>query len=84
MLEDLCIASIKGNGIFNCVDSFVKCYGAKIDKTKYNLPKAQILAYLSAQVPIVNSLGLAARQNVWDFSHDCFKKIKVFLSGLFG
>jgi hypothetical protein len=30
-----------------------------------------------------NSLGLAAQQKIWDFSHPCFDKIKEFLITLF-
>jgi hypothetical protein len=84
MLEDLCIAAIKDTDIFNCVKCFVQCYESKIEKTRYNLAKAEILAYLSTCVPIVNSLGLAAQQKVWDFSHPCFAEIKEFLISLFG
>jgi hypothetical protein len=69
MLEDLCIKSIESTDIYHCVKCFEQCYGEKIDKAKYNESKAIILAYLSTRVPIVNALGLAARQNVWDFSH---------------
>jgi hypothetical protein len=83
MLENLCIASIRETDIFNCVDCFVKCYANMISKEKYILPKAEILAYLSTRTPIVNSLGIAAQQNVWDFSHKCFNEIKIFLIELF-
>lgn len=84
MLEDLCISSVRGTDIFNCVESFTKCYESKIDRDRYNLPKAEMLAYLSTQIPIVNSLGLAARQGVWDFTHQCYNEIKTFLIGLYG
>ena len=83
MLEDLCITSIKETKVFDCVDCFVKCYANMISKEKYNLPKAEILAYLSTRTPVVNSLGVAAQQNVWDFSHKCFSEIKKFLIELF-
>jgi hypothetical protein len=83
MLEDLCIASIKNTGIFNCIESFIRCYENNIDKDKHNKAKAIILAYLSAQVPIVNSLGIAAQQRRVDFSHPCFNEIKNFLIELY-
>jgi len=83
MLEDLCIKAIQGSGIFNCVESFIQCYEGKIEKDKYNKSKASILAYLSAQVPIVYSLGNAAQQSVFDFSHPCFDSIKKFLIELY-
>jgi hypothetical protein len=83
MLENLCITSIRETDVFNCVDCFIKCYSTMISKEKFNLPKAEILAYLSTRIPIVNSLGIAAQQNVWDFSHECFSEIKKFLIELF-
>jgi len=83
MLEDLCMESIKDTDIFHCVKSFIHCYENKIDKEKYNPAKAEILAYLSTRTPIVNSLGIAAQQKVWDFSHACFNEIKNFLIELF-
>jgi hypothetical protein len=84
MLEDLCLTSIEKTDILDCVDGFIKCYENKIiNKENYNLSKARILAYLSAQTPIVTALGLAAQQGVWDFSHPCYDEIKTFLSDLF-
>jgi len=83
MLEDLCIESVKETDIFHCVKSFVNCYENKIDKKKYNPAKAEILAFLSTRTPIVNSLGIAAQQKVWDFSHACFDPVKKFLIELF-
>jgi hypothetical protein len=83
MLEDLCIAAIKDMDIFTCVEYFIKCYEFKIEKDKYNPAKAKILAYLSTRTPIVNTLGLAAKQNIWDFTKPCFDDIKKFLKELF-
>jgi hypothetical protein len=83
MLEDLCIAAIRDTDVFACVECFIKCYEAKIEKGKYNPAKAKILAYLSTRTPIVNALGLAAKQSVWDFTKPCFDDIKKFLAELF-
>jgi hypothetical protein len=83
MLEDLCINAICDTDIFCCVKRFMECYENKIEKDRYNKSKASILAYLSTRVPIVNSLGIAAQQNVWDFSNPCFDTIKQFLIELF-
>jgi len=83
MLEDLCITSIKETNIFECIDCFVNCYKKMIYLEKYNPAKAIILAYLSTRTPIVNSLGIAAQEKVWDFSHECFNEIKNFLIELF-
>jgi hypothetical protein len=83
MLEDLCLSSIKNDEVYSCVAAFVQCYEPKIEHNKYIPSKAKLLAYLATRTPIVNSLGLAAQQNVWDFGNPCFDKIKMFLSELF-
>jgi hypothetical protein len=83
MLEDLCIDSIKNVDVFYCVECFINCYENKINKDKYNIAKAKILAYLSTRTPIVASLGLAAQQGVWNFENQCFDGIKSFLKDLF-
>jgi hypothetical protein len=84
MLEDLCIESRKTDPIWNCVEAFIKCYDPLIEKDKYNISKAKIGAFLSTRVPIVNSLGIAAQDHIWDFNNPCFNPIKNFLTKLFG
>ena len=83
MLEDLCLISVQDTYIYQCVECFVKSYTDKIDDKRYNLAKAKTLAYLSTQVPIVNSLGLASQQKVWNFENPCFSGINSFLKELF-
>lgn len=83
MLEDLCLSSIKNDEVYTCVEAFTQCYEPKIEQNKYIPSKARLLAYLATRTPIVNSLGLAAQQNVWDFGNPCFDKIKMFLLELF-
>jgi hypothetical protein len=83
MLEDLCLSSIKADEVYSCVDAFTQCYEPKIEQNKYIPSKARLLAYLATRAPIINSLGLAAQQSIWDFGNPCFDKIKMFLSELF-
>ncbi|GAB6391493.1 MAG: hypothetical protein MdMp014T_0866 [Treponematales bacterium] len=85
MLEDLCLTSLSESNILPCIDGFIDCYKGKINTSQKYIPaKAKVLAYLSAQTPIVNSLGLAAKQGVWDFNNPAFAEIKNFLISLFG
>jgi len=83
MLEDLCIESIKDTPILKCIESFISCCENQDKDIMTNTAKATMLAYLSTRPGIPNSLGLAARQNVWDFSKPCFDDIKQFLKDLF-
>ena len=85
MLEDLCFESVKDCPEFMCVKDYIKCCLAKKPKnnSNMNLSKAKIQTYLATQIPIVNSLGLAAQKGLWDFDNDCFSKIKTFLHNLY-
>jgi len=83
MLEDLCIQSVKEDDLTKYVDNFVDSYRANITDERYNLSKAYMLAFLSTRVPIINTLGIAALNDVWNFKNPCFDEIKSFLRELF-
>jgi hypothetical protein len=85
MLEDLCIESIKAKPIFKCVDEYITCCLSHLSESEKNInrSKAKIQAYLACKKPIVNTLGLAARNGYWDFTEDCFSEIKQFIHNLF-
>jgi hypothetical protein len=78
MLEDLCIKSKENDPVWACVESFLMCYQPKITQERYSPSKAGILAYLSTRVPIVNELGLAAQQGIWEFDNPCFDSVNFF------
>jgi uncharacterized protein DUF3226 len=81
MLEDLCLKSINAKPVFKCVDQYIKCV-LEQDK-KIHLSKARIQVYLACKKPIVNSLGLAALKEYWNFEDHCFDEIRGFLHNLF-
>ncbi|MBF0399096.1 MAG: hypothetical protein HQK78_20145 [Desulfobacterales bacterium] len=86
MLENLCLESIKNTPVYSCIDSFIDCLKqnqAEIEKEKFNESKSKVQSYLAMRSPIVNSLGLGAKNNYWNFNHACFADIKKFLSDLF-
>ncbi len=86
-IEDLCLKSLAGMKIADCINDYVSCFTYIIDhsekKEKFNESKAKVLTYLASRAPIVNSLGLAALNHYWDFSHKCFDELKRFLHDLF-
>ncbi len=87
MLENLCLESIKGTPAETCLNAFVACFEKiQIDaeKLKFNEPKSRVQSYLATRAPIVNSLGLGAKNNYWNFDHLCFNDIKRFIAELFG
>jgi hypothetical protein len=75
MLEDLCLSSLKEEKILSCMETYFRC----CNHVPKKLSKAKILLFLAVHDDIVNSLGLAAQKNYWDFNHSCFDEIKEFL-----
>lgn len=83
MLEDLCLKSIELLPISGCIDKYIDCFKYDTDLDKYNESKSKVLSYLATNIPIVNSLGLAAKRKYWNFNNSCFDDVKTFLRQLF-
>jgi len=86
MLEDLCLKTLNGQPIENCINEYMDCVSNAIsaeERAIFNEPKARVQAYLSSRAPIVNSTGLAAVKGYWNFEDPCFDEIKKFLNSLF-
>lgn len=89
MLENLCIESVKDTELYNAADEYVcraeSLYeGTESGNKKFNKPKAVVQTYLAGTVPIRNNIGLAALQQVWNFSDSAFDGIKKFIQELLG
>jgi hypothetical protein len=86
MLEDLCLETLQGTPIEDCLQHYVACFSSTQlpEEQKHFKPsKAHVQAYLASRAPIVPSLGLGALHNYWDLDHSCFSEIKRFLTALF-
>jgi hypothetical protein len=81
MLEDLCLKSVEGHPAMKCVDDFISCVRGLKDRPK-NEPKAKVQTFLAAQPEIVNSLGLGAQNDYWDFESPVLDELKRFLNNL--
>jgi len=78
MLEDLCLKTIENHPAMKCVNDFVSCVCALEIKPK-NIPKAKAQTFLAAQPEIVNSVGLGAQKNYWNFESPVLEELKQFL-----
>jgi hypothetical protein len=81
MLEDLCLTTVENHPAMKCVNDFVSCAGELEIKPK-NIPKAKAQTFLAAQPVIVNSVGLGAQKDYWDFESSALDELKQFLSNL--
>ena len=86
MLEDLCLKTVENHPAMKCVDEFASCVSAlpaspkNISKAKVQVFKAQV--FLAAQPETVDSVGLGAQKNYWDFESPVLEELKQFLSHL--
>lgn len=81
MLEDLCLKTVEKHPAMKCVNEFVSCVSALEPKPK-NISKAKAQTFLAAQHEIVNSVGLGAQKDYWDFESPALEELKQFLSHL--
>ena len=81
MLEDLCLKTVEKHPAMKCVDEFMSCVSLLETKPK-NIPKAKAQTFLAAQPDIVNSVGLGAQKNYWNFESSALDELKEFLNNL--
>ena len=79
MLEDLCLKTVEEHPAMKCVDDFVSC-ASELDIKPKNIPKAKAQTFLAAQPVIVNSVGLGAQKDYWNFESSALDELKQFLS----
>ena len=66
-----------------CIERFLECFDP--GRVRILRPeKARTTAYLATTRNPHVSVGVAAKQGVWEFDHDAFRTIREFLSGLGG
>jgi len=80
-LEDLCLKTVENHPAIKCVNEFISCACALETKPK-NISKAKAQTFLAAQPEIVNSVGVGAQKNYWDFQSPALDELKQFLSNL--
>jgi hypothetical protein len=86
MLEDLCLKTVENSPAMKCVNDFTSCVSTLKPMPK-NVPKAQVQifkaqVFLAAQSETVDSVGLGAQKNYWDFESTALDELKQFLNNL--
>lgn len=78
-IEDLCLASI-GEEEQKCIEQTMACMPSQPKKNK--LAKGKTLVFLGTRERPVNTLGIAAYENYWNFNHSCFENLNCLLQNL--
>lgn len=65
-----------------CISKFLECAHDVGGRPPKNKAKARVFAYLATQEQPRHSVGMAAKQGVWDFDHTAFQDLITFLRGL--
>ncbi|KPK77891.1 MAG: hypothetical protein AMJ79_01690 [Phycisphaerae bacterium SM23_30] len=82
MLEDLCLRTVREDDpAMKCVREFTSCI-SELENPPKNISKAKVQTFLAAQPEIVNSVGLGAEKNYWDFESSVLDELKQFLGNL--
>ena len=78
MLETLLCRTLEGMKVNRCIDDFFECAEVSIDKPD----KARAFAYLTTRPDPHHSVGVAAKNGVWDLDHPAFDEARDFLKAL--
>ena len=82
MLETLCLQSVEGSPLVECVAQFHEC-ARRVSADRIEIePKAKLQAFVSMHRG-VRLLGEAADKGVWDWGSECFAGLRTFLVDLF-
>jgi hypothetical protein len=81
MLEDLCLESVKDHESMECVENFITCTRELKEKPKI-ISKAKVQVFLATKPEIVNSLGVAAQKEYWNFHSEKLMPLINFLKKL--
>lgn len=74
-LEDLCLATVASDRLFDCVDDFVTCARRK-DEPISREWKTRLHAYLAAKREFVGlKIGEATKAGAWDFKHPAMARL---------
>jgi hypothetical protein len=82
MLEDLCLASVQGDGSAPCLDEFFKCVRQQAGRQTAEQSKARMHAWLASQIKPDLRLGEAAKQSLFPWDAPVFQDLKQFLQNL--
>lgn len=80
-LETLLYQTLKPE-IDRCITDFLECAGDVDGDKPKNEDKARVFAYLATREDPRHSVGVAAKQGVWDFDHPAFKSLIDFVQSL--
>jgi hypothetical protein len=82
-LEDLLMASVQGDPVLECVDSYFDCLLGIQGDTHPHLSKAQVQVYLAKEPEGDIHMGIASEKDVWGWDSSAFDGLKTFIRSLF-
>ncbi len=82
MLETLLCRTLEGMKVNRCIDDFFECAEGLPDVSIDKPDKARAFAYLTTRPDPHHSVGVAAKNGVWDLDHQAFDEARDFLRAL--
>lgn len=81
-LENLLCQTISDASMNQCIGDFLVCAQRVPGTTISNQGKAHAFAYLATQKNAHHSVGVAAKNGIWDLNHAVLGDVRSFLTGL--
>ena len=81
-LEDLCLATVAGDPVLQCVDYYFDCIRQYKEGNHPHLSKARVQAYLASKDEGDVSMARAALSGYWDFNSSVLNSLKQFLNNM--
>jgi hypothetical protein len=81
-LEDLLMASTEGDPVLSCVDQYFDCLRSVQGTEHPHLSKAYVQVYLAKEPDGDIHMGIASKQDVWNWASPAFDALKTFINSL--
>ena len=82
MLETICLQSVQGDPVMECIELYFECVQQRMSALPGNIPKAKVQAFLASRSTPGLRLGEAAHAKYWPWDSPVFDHVREFVQGL--
>jgi hypothetical protein len=82
MLETICLQSVQGDPVMECIEHYFECLEQRTDSSPKKIHKARVQAFLASRLRPGLLLGQAASVGYWPWDSPAFDPVRQFLQGL--
>ena len=82
MLETICLQSVQGDPVMECLKQYFECVEQRMGFLPGNMSKARVQAFLASRPRSGLRLGEAAHAKYWPWDSPVFERMREFVQGL--